>query len=121
MEAICNAAVRCNVKLYITSSFRKPDSAVLGAIVTPATLSNHKIGHAIDMNVVYGKSPILCNSVCLGGKLPTDVQCFIDEVKSEGLRWGGDFKTKDPVHIDDGYNFDTDAYTELYEYIQEAC
>ena len=86
MEAICDAAVRCNVKLYITSSFRQPDSAVLGAIVTPATLSNHKIGHAIDMNVVYGKSRTLCNSRCLGGNLPTDVQCLIDEVKSEGLR-----------------------------------
>lgn len=123
MSTICAAATRCNVTLYITDSYRKPDSVVLGAIVPPATLSNHKIGHAIDMNVVYGKSGTLCNSSCLGGnQQPTDVKCFIDGVKAQGLRWGGDFTATDPVHIDDGYNVKYTAnYKVLYAKIQKEC
>src|SRR5271156_4695854 len=88
MDQICAAAASCNVKLYITGSYRKPDSVVLGPIVTPAELSNHKVGHAIDMNVVYGTSNTLCNSNCLGGTQPAAVKCFIDAVKTAGLRWG---------------------------------
>ncbi len=121
MNSICAAAVNCKVKLYITDSYRQPDSAVIGAIVTPATLSNHKIGHAIDMNVVYGTSNTLCNSNCLRGTLPTAVKCFIDAVKRTGLRWGGDFNDIDPVHIDDGYNQNTDKYKDLYAKIQKEC
>ncbi|CAF2749585.1 unnamed protein product [Rotaria sp. Silwood2] len=121
MDTICTVAARCNVKLYITSSYRRPDSTILDAIVPPADMSNHKIGHAIDMNVVYGESYTLCNSKCLGGEQPTDVKCFIDEIKSEGLRWGGDFSTTDPVHIDDEYNRNMDNYKELYAKIQEEC
>ena len=123
MNNICAVANRCNVKLHITSSYRKPGSAVLGAIVAPAALSNHNIGHAIDMNVVYGKSRTLCTSGCLGGKQqPTDVKCFINGVKAQGLRWGGDFTTRDPVHIDDGYNLKNAAdYKVLYKKIQKEC
>ncbi|CAF3982053.1 unnamed protein product [Rotaria sp. Silwood1] len=121
MDIICATAASCNVKLYITSSYRRPGSIVLGAIVPPADMSNHKIGHAIDMNVVYGESDTLCNGKCLGGKQPTDVKCFIDKIKSEELRWGGDFSTKDPVHIDDGYNRNKDNYKEVYAKIQEEC
>jgi hypothetical protein len=122
MNTICAAATGCNVKLFITDSYRKPDSVVLGAIVDPAALSNHKIGHAIDMNVVYGKSGTLCNSPCLGGnQQPTEVKCFINAVKNKGLRWGGDFKQTDPVHIDDGYNLNTANYKVLYAKIQKEC
>jgi hypothetical protein len=121
MNSICAAAVTCKVKLYITDSYRKPDSVVLGAIVTPAQLSNHKVGHAIDMNVVYGTSNTLCNSGCPGGIQPTAVKCFIDTVERTGLRWGGDFSDTDPVHIDDGYNQNTASYKALYAKIQKEC
>ena len=123
MNVVCAAATLCNVKLYITDSYRKPDAVVLGAIAPPATLSNHKVGHAIDMNVVYGKTGTLCNSGCLGGsQQPTDVKCFIDGVKAQGLRWGGDFTTTDPVHIDDVYNVKNTAnYKVLYAKIQKEC
>ncbi len=121
MNEICTAATSCKVKLYITDSYRKPDSTVLGAIVTPAKLSNHKVGHAIDMNVVYGTNNALCNSNCLSGTQPTAVKCFIDAVKRSGLRWGGDFSETDPVHIDDGYNLNTVNYKALYAKIQKEC
>ena len=122
MNIICGVASRCNVKLHITSSFRKPGSVVLGAIVPPATLSNHNVGHAIDMNVVYGKNRNLCNSNCLRVKLqPPEVKCFINGVKAQGLRWGGDFSTIDTVHIDDGYNMNTTNYRALYKNIQKEC
>lgn len=121
MNNICATASSCNVKLYITDSYRKPDSIVLNPIVTPAQLSNHKIGHAIDMNVVYGFSNTICNSNCLRGTQPTAVKCFIDGVKRKRLRWGGDFSDVDSVHIDDGYNQNIANYKTLYAKIQKEC
>ena len=121
MNSICAAAISCRVKLYITDSYRRPDSPVLNPIVQPAQLSNHKIGHAIDMNVVYGTSNTLCNSRCLGGTQPAAVKCFIDAVKTARLRWGGNFAITDPVHIDDGYNSNVTAYRSLYAKIQRDC
>jgi len=95
-------AKAAGVKIYVTSSYRK-DANVAGAIVVPASKSNHMTGHAIDMNVVYSGGT--CNSACLGGKLPTQVAAFISKVRADGeLRWGGDFATPDVVHIDDGLN-----------------
>jgi len=94
---------------------------VPGAIVPPAQLSNHNIGHAIDMNVVYGTSNTLCDSKCLGGTQPAAVKCFIDAVKRAGLRWGGNFRPIDFVHIDDGYNQNTVNYNALYGKIQKEC
>ncbi|CAF1351915.1 unnamed protein product [Rotaria sordida] len=123
MNSICTVASRCNVKLYIISSYRKPGSTVFGAIVQLATLSNHNVGHAIDMSVVYGKDGTICNSACLGGtNLSGDIKCFIDGVKQNGLRWGGNFSTKDLVHIDDILNLnDLARYKSLYTTIQQQC
>jgi hypothetical protein len=73
------------------------------------------------MNVVYGTSNTLCDSKCLGGTQPAAVKCFIDAVKKAGLRWGGNFRPIDTVHIDDGYNQNTVNYNALYEKIQKEC
>lgn len=93
-------AVKYGITVKVNSSFRK-DANVKGAIVVPATHSNHMVGHGIDCNLIY--KGILYNSV----KMQSDtgiIRQFINEVKASGLRWGGDFKLKDPVHFDDGLN-----------------
>jgi hypothetical protein len=63
-----------------------------------------------------------CNSTCLGGTLPAGVQPFIAAVQADaGLRWGGDFSTKDLVHIDDGLNVnDAPGYTARHTATQAA-
>lgn len=93
-------AAKHGITVIVISSFRV-DANVAGAIVKPATHSNHMVGHAVD-----------CNLSLNGGyynskKMQSDtgvVRDFINEVKQSGLRWGGDFGKPDPVHFDDGLN-----------------
>ena len=106
----------------MTSSFRKKGVPLTGTVVPPASKSNHYIGHAIDMNVQYKNG--FCNSGCLGrSKLPPPVSCFIKKIRGDsGLRWGGDFRKRDTVHIDDGYNQgSTSRYNALYTKVQRNC
>ncbi len=107
-------AQKYNITVHINSSFR-PDTNVKGAIVKPATHSNHMIGHAIDCNLMFeGK---LYNSALM----QTDtgvIRQFINELKANGIRWGGDFDKPDPVHFDDGLNIkDMLAWTTKYNTI----
>ena len=106
----------------MTSSFRKKDVPLSGAVVRPASRSNHFVGHAIDMNLIDGK---WCNSGCLQDEhsWTSGVSCFIGKIRGDhSLRWGGDFWAKDPVHIDDGFNRgDRDTYDKLYTKLQRNC
>ena len=93
-------AQKYNITVFVNSSYRV-DANVPGAIVTPATHSNHMIGHAIDCNLE------LAGAFYNSTKMQTAtgvIRQFIDEVKAAGLRWGGDFGKPDPVHFDDGLN-----------------
>jgi hypothetical protein len=121
LDSINQHASANAVDLHVTSSFRT-STDVPGAIVTPAKMSNHMAGHAIDMNVKYGeKKDQWCNSTCLGGTLPAGVKEFIKAIQDDSsLRWGGDFDTKDPVHIDDNLNADTEAWKKRKEATQAA-
>lgn len=115
-------AEQANVFIHVTSSFRT-SSNVAGAIVKPATRSNHMAGHAIDMNVIYDSKTKSANSVMLGKypNVPEPVRLFIKSIIDEkSLRWGGKFKTKDPVHIDDGLNGDMAKWDKRYQAMQKA-
>jgi hypothetical protein len=107
LDRLNGFASTAGVEIHVTSSFRDPDRAPSGAIVPPATRSNHFVGHAIDMNV---KSPSgFFSSRKLQranlAALPAEVRNFIQKVRDDpDLRWGGDFSAEDPVHIDDGLN-----------------
>ena len=106
LEKIDRLAGEHGVKIHVTSSFRK-DANVKGAIVTPSKMSNHMAGHAIDMNIVFPGG--WANSQYLKKSNEDNwhesVKGFIDAIRDdEHLRWGGDFRTEDPVHIDDGLN-----------------
>lgn len=125
LQKVNQYAIDADVMLYVTSSFRKT-AKVKGAIVTPAEKSNHMIGHAIDMNVDYGKGySSRCNSACLKAtnkNRPVAVTNFIKKIQEdEDLRWGGDFNTADPVHIDDGLNVKNAAKWEGKYQITQSC
>lgn len=124
IRVINRYAYECKVKIYLTSSFRKDDGRKIhGAIVQPSKISNHFVGHAIDMNLIDGSR--FCNSKCLGNqsKQSAGVKCFISKIRrNTGLRWGGDFSTPDPVHIDDGLNRrDRNQYNKLFASLQTNC
>ncbi|XP_078700603.1 uncharacterized protein LOC144927183 isoform X1 [Branchiostoma floridae x Branchiostoma belcheri] len=120
MDTINTAAAECNVKVYITHSWRKVGEIIPGAIVTPASRSNHFVGHAIDMNV-QRPDESLCNSSCLRGQSDSDATCFIGKVRAAGLTWGGVWSTPDPVHIDDRLNQNTAVYDTMVDRLQRAC
>ncbi|EDV19771.1 putative secreted protein [Trichoplax sp. H2] len=122
MDKINSWASSCNVQVYITSSYRA-NADVSGAIVQPASRSNHMIGHAIDMNVVDGATGVFCNSNCLRSlsTAPSGVKCFINKVQADSvLRWGMSFN--DPVHIDEPININYPSrWDQLYWATQGAC
>lgn len=122
LQKINALAEQAGVFIHVTSSFRT-SSNVGGAIVKPATRSNHMAGHAIDMNVLYDNKRKAANSVELA-KYPNvaePVRLFIKSIKDDPiLRWGGDFNDKDPVHIDDGLNQDMAKWDKRYQAMQKA-
>ena len=100
-------AQECGVTIHVTSSFRTPNAALRGTIVPPAERSNHLIGHAIDMNLqsASGFFPSAKLRRANLPNLPEEIRRFLEKVRADPeLRWGGDFITEDPVHIDDGLN-----------------
>jgi peptidoglycan hydrolase-like protein with peptidoglycan-binding domain len=122
LEKVNEYAKANHVSVYVTSSYRE-DSNVAGAIVVPATKSNHMAGHAIDMNIDFSGG--FANSAYLKESESTwdpAVKGFIDAIRADSvLRWGGDFNTPDVVHIDDELNLrDPDQWEARYIAMQEA-
>lgn len=116
LEKMNVIAQKYNIKVMVNSAFRV-DTNVRGAIVKPATHSNHMVGHAIDCNLLH--DGILYNSQ----KMQTDqgiIRQFINDLKAAGFRWGGDFGKPDPVHFDDGLNIhDMNTWMQKYNQIHE--
>ena len=56
-------------------------------------------------------------------KVPDPVKTFLKSIiDDKDLRWGGDFGTPDPVHIDDGLNIrDRPTWDKRYEVLQKAA
>lgn len=122
LQKINGYAEAADVYVYVTSSFRT-SSNVGGAIVKPATMSNHMAGHAIDMNVVYDNRRKSANSKELA-KYPAvapPVRQFIKSIiDDKALRWGGTFRVRDTVHIDDNLNGNMTAWNNRYFAMQKA-
>jgi hypothetical protein len=103
--AVAALAQTHDVKLHVTSGLREPQVPVAGAVVTPAKLSNHHVGHAFDMNLLLDGELIDSRRLARVTELPQRARAFLLDVRtSPPLRWGGDFSVPDPVHIDDGLN-----------------
>ncbi|MQM29321.1 MAG: peptidoglycan-binding protein [Candidatus Accumulibacter phosphatis] len=124
LQKVNDFAAEQLLQVHVTSSARQQGVAVGNTIVPPATRSNHLTGHAIDMNVIHDGQ--LFNSSALKksnhAKLPAQVRKFIQAIRDEKeLRWGGDFGTQDPVHVDDGLNIrDALAWDMKFPIIQAA-
>lgn len=112
------------VVLYVTNSFRKQGDNLSGAIVSPARRSNHLVGHAIDMNVMYNNTLYTSKELRKSNldNLPANVRNFINAVRNDkSLRWGGDFSQEDPIHIDDGLNVNNpNAWNHSFSACQNA-
>ena len=107
LDLLNQFATACNLEIFVTSSTREPGRKVDGAIVKPATRSNHLVGHAIDMNLKSGNRLFDSKALTRSNlpNLPSEIRDFIGRVRAERtLRWGGDFGAEDPVHIDDNLN-----------------
>ena len=117
MDKINSSAARIGIMVHVTNSFRKPSDVLTGTVVTPAKMSNHYIGFAIDWNLEINK--IWYNKVKIELAYKSRIGAiysFIQECKSFGLRYGGDFHTSDPIHFDVGINVnDPDRWREIYE------
>lgn len=121
LNKINGYAEEAGVFIHVTSSFRTTTN-VRGAIVKPATFSNHLAGHAIDMNVLYNNGN-WANSRVLAKypSVPDPVRQFLKSIIDDPeLRWGGRFRTRDPVHIDDHLNKDMEVWNKRYEAMQKA-
>ena len=89
--------------LFIATSSKRDSLFVLGAIVEPAKMSNHLVGHGVDGNLQDLTTGEYYNSVKMGDGKGAD-ECVIRAIEGRGLRWGGEFRKKDEVHFDDGLN-----------------
>lgn len=113
-------AEQANIFIHVTSSFRTTTN-VKGAIVKPATFSNHLAGHGIDMNIKYGNKFANSKVLVRYPNVPAPVKQFLDFIINDPqLRWGGKFSEPDPVHIDDWLNRDKSKWEERYEAMQKA-
>ncbi len=104
------ASKKC-VTIKINQAFREHGTKVTGAVVPPATKSQHLIGHAIDCNIVDGDN--WNNSATFKSKKETqNAKDIISALKKSGFRWGGDFSKVDTPHFDkklDSTLFDYEA------------
>ncbi len=106
LNRLAEYALQCKLKIWVTSSIRPLNNQFKGAIVKPASHSCHHIGHAIDMNLFF-EGKIFNSKMMQKGNhksLPDNIPKFFDLIrKDKVLRWGGDFRIQDTVHIDNDF------------------
>lgn len=102
MDIICDTCAAFGF-IFIYTSSKRSTTVVPGAIVEPAKLGNHLIGHAIDGNLMEVKTGAYFNSKKMQDFTGPD-QNVIDAIVAKGVRWGGYFKKGDAVHFDDNTN-----------------
>lgn len=117
--AMNDAAKKANVVLSINQTFRRHNIPPSGAVVPPATKSQHLVGHAVDLNIVDGET-VNTTSMFSAGNQTDNADKFIAAAKGEGLRWGGDFNDADPPHFDDYLNPNSEDYNMTYFFAQHC-
>ena len=111
MDDMARTAESLKLRIHVTSSLRRPRAAVAGAIVPPAKISRHHVGHAVDINLI-NKDGIWHNSATLASA-GVDVARFFSWIESNTtLVWGG---AADPVHIE--FPLEDGRYVELVQTI----
>jgi hypothetical protein len=107
------------VVLHLNQTFRREGVPPAGAVVPPASRSQHLIGHAVDLNIVDG-STVNTNDIFKAGDQTERANKLISAVKPRGLRWGGDFQTRDFVHFDDFVNPNSPDYDNNFFFAQKC-
>lgn len=119
MEALNTAAGGANVRVRINQTFRRQGFAPRGAVVPPATKSQHLIGRAIDGNFVDGVN-VATSAIMNANRQTQPVTDFIDAAKAAGLRWGGDFKRRDTIHFDQPIAAGSQDYDMHFYFCQQS-
>ena len=89
-----------SIMLNLNQAMRVSGVRVSGAVVKPASKSQHLIGHAIDCNIIDGNN-WNTKKTFKSKKETTKAKKFIKAMKANGMRWGGDFSGNfDPPHFD---------------------
>lgn len=119
LDTINALAIKHKLIVWVTNSTRIGDVKLKGTIVTPAKMSNHKIGRAIDMNLQCTVTNEWFNTAKMRDGIGKDNVFLIEVDLHSDLRWGGKFSTKDEVHIDDGTNIvNPKLYKAIYQSLQ---
>jgi hypothetical protein len=113
LESINTAADDAGVTFQVNQTFREAGKPVSGAVVKPASKSQHLIGNAVDFNI-NDSGDVILSSEMAWSKLSQPAKDFITAVKAAGLRWGGDFADRDPIHFDAYLDPGSDDFTILY-------
>ncbi|MBI1422147.1 MAG: hypothetical protein GC149_01690 [Gammaproteobacteria bacterium] len=102
-------AKKLNVIISINQVLRIFGNKVTGSVVSPATKSQHYIGHAIDCNIVDGSNWNTASDF-QNQTQTSNADQFISAMKKANYRWGGDFTTVDTPHFDKELNANTFDY-----------
>jgi len=113
------AAEATGVSLHINQTFRRDDVPPSGAVVPPAKKSQHLVGHAVDLNVIDGAVTNTA-AMFMSGTATPGAMAFVRAAKTAGLRWGGDFAVRDPIHFDDFLDPNSDAYDMAHFFAQRS-
>ena len=111
IQLMNDTAANLKITIYINQAFRIHGVKVTGSVVPPATKSQHLIGHAVDCNIVDGKTWNTSNDFKMN-KQTKNADKFIEKMKEKLYRWGGNFSKTDTPHFDKQLNassFDYDA------------
>lgn len=119
MEALDTAAGGAKVKVRINQTFRRQGFAPRGAVVPPATKSQHLIGRAIDGNFVDGVN-VATSAIMIANTQTQPVTDFIAAAKTAGLRWGGDFRRRDTIHFDSPIASESQDYAMHFFFCQQS-
>ena len=119
LESMNDEAKDAKVTLRVNQAFRVQGLPVSGAVVPPASSSQHLIGHALDVNIVDG-STVNTSPMFLAGTATQAAKDLVKAAKKIGLRWGGDFSPKDPPHFDKRVLHTSDDYLNSFYFAQRA-
>lgn len=119
IEAMNGKAKEKKVALRVNQAFRVQGLPVSGAVVPPASSSQHLIGHALDVNIVDGKT-VNTSAMFIAGTATQAAKDFVKAAKDLGLRWGGDFSPKDPPHFDKRVLHTSDDYLNSFYFAQRS-
>ncbi len=118
-DTMNEAAKTAKVTLKINQTFRVQSIPPSGAVVPPASKSQHLIGHAVDLNIVDGTT-INSSAMFNNGTETDNADAFVTAVKKKGIRWGGDFNDTDPVHFDDFVKPNSEDYDMIFFFAQHC-